>query len=301
MRISVFGEIAVDHILYSNDSKESFKWFIDRQEHVFGGAGANVAATYKVLDCDVCFFTGISQNYQNLYQRLEEAGIKIIPIARGDLSEIYDLFFPNEVRRTVAVYPGEVLKIPEPIPYQVEIEADILHVTPISLEVARQIPIQSQAKLKLLSPAAEYMGINSDQFSDLIQRYDMLCLDLSEALGYTGLASLEEVLNWFKGIHHLCTVITQGDNETIAIQDGFVWSSLPAGLDLATGDLMGCGDTFAAAIAYHYFLSKDITYSLEEASHYAAGMASIKGMWVDLLDNNQWFQSVLKSRKDQIR
>src|SRR5581483_11377215 len=97
-------------------------------------------------------------------------------------------------------------------------------------------------------------------------------------LGYTGLASLEEVLSWFKDIHQLCTVITQGDNETIAIQDGVVWSSLPVGLDVATGDPMGCGDTFAAAIAYHYVLSRDILYSLKEASCYAAGMASIKGM-----------------------
>ena len=294
MQISVFGEVAVDHVFHIRAPRTNLKWPIEKRRDIAGGAGANVAATYNALGCDVDFFTGVSDNprHHDLYKYLEQAGIRIINVAPGEISEIYDLVFPNEGGRTVAVCPGKIL---EDVSLALDdvhcMQSDILHVTPVAMKAAIRIPRMYNARIKVLSPAAEFIGGSSEQFRDLIQRYDVLCLEVAEARQYTNLISLEDILDWFSQIKRLCTVITQGDQGATCIFRGTVAHAEPAQLPLPVVDTMGCGDVFAATFAYFFLSSEqDVSYALAEASCYARYMAAIDGMWLELLNKRLCFK-----------
>jgi sugar/nucleoside kinase (ribokinase family) len=254
IRVDVFGEVALDHILYINNSqKSSYKWTIDEFKNIVGGTGANIAVAYNLIGCDVEFFTGISaeNDYCELYNRLSQSGITIIDIASGKISEFYNLIFSDEMRRTVAVYPGEILKRTS-IPFDLVGQADILHVTPIAISAAREIPQYYKDAIKILSPAGEFLGIDKGNFKNLIKSYDILCLDAGEAFQYLDLKSIDAALNWFEKIDSLCTVITLGKQGAICLCENQIFSIGVPQFTLPVIDPMGCGDIFAASFAYYF-------------------------------------------------
>jgi sugar/nucleoside kinase (ribokinase family) len=150
-----------------------------------------------------------------------------------------------------------------------------------------------KSSTKVLMPASEYFGIGPSQFRDLIQQYDVLCLDLDEALRYTGLASCEEAIQWFASNRTLCTVITLGEHGAICILDDVITRTEPARLSQPVIDTMGCGDVFAASFVHSFVRSgRDVRGSLKNATLHARCKTTIDGMWYAILDARKGFEEI---------
>jgi sugar/nucleoside kinase (ribokinase family) len=285
-RIMVFGEIAKDHIFYINSQKEEILWNIESNKTFFGGMGANVVTGYRLIGTYPYFVTVCPKEFLHNF---ETVGIRIIQLQIPiRLSEIYNFFFQKAERRTIAIQRGSILTEDidiERLDINSKVEnVNLVHVCPVNVHIALKIPIIYDNSLKVISPALEYQKNILDK---IIPGYDIVIFDEREALTYTGKLTLDEAINEFiSRYQNKCIVITRGSQGSIGVYMHKVYYQHIINLGYPIVDTMGCGDIFSASFSYYFLKTgRDVKQALKAASLFSGYVASVEGMWLELLGN----------------
>lgn len=316
MRVSVVGQVVIDRVLRLRGERASYRWDVEGETTLLGGAGANIAMLYALLGGAPTLFPVRDAARDDIFAQLEAAGIALHPIASGSLATNYSIFFAGEPRATMALSPvtlapGERVAVEDIL--REAAPADVLHLAPTAPGVVEEMSARLMADraagkrlpLLVLSPATEFFEQGVEAFARLSEPYDLLCMDLAEARAYTGAREHDAVFAAFARRPGQCVVITDGANGAHAIYHGrhFFRPAERSGEPVV--DTLGCGDVFAATFAYALasarragqaeatYGNETISGALTFATRAARLMATIPGMWTGMLAAREQFAALI--------
>lgn len=295
MKIHIYGELSIDHIHEISDDRNSFRWLIRKSSKTIGGMGGNIAILSNFFNSEISFFSVFDEDYLKEIDKIKAFGLKYVPIVKGKFTEIYNLFFPKEPRKVVSIDRGDFLKEFE-IQSGEELASDLLIVTPIFWGLAKNIPQKySHSTLKVLAPALEYSELSETHINTIIEEYDLIFFDQTEAETYFG-PNIDKAFECFCSLKDKCVVITNGEKEVVAIHDGMIFKEkIYKSDDLKICDTMGCGDAFVTAFSIYYLkLKGDVQTALKTAHQYAAIIASTNGMCFSFIENQKPISKKIK-------